>query len=54
MSATEVKMLAKIMPAPSPCKPLKSMSSVIPQAAPQSALATRNSATPEMINHFLP
>ena len=52
MSATEVKMLAKIMPAPSPCNPLKSMSSVIPQAAPQSALATRNSATPAMINHF--
>jgi hypothetical protein len=54
ISATLVNMLEKIMPAPSPCKPRKSISSVIPQAAPQSALAARKSATPAMMNHFLP
>jgi len=54
MSATLVKMLEKIMPAPSPCKPRKRISSVIPHAAPQSALPTRNMATPATMNHFLP
>jgi hypothetical protein len=47
-------MLEKIMPAPSPCRPRKSISSVIPQAAPQSALAAKKITTPEMMNHFLP
>ena len=54
MSATLVKMLEKIMPAPSPCIPRNRISSVIPHAAPQSALAVRKITTPAMMNHFLP
>jgi hypothetical protein len=49
-----VKIFEKMKPAPRPCMPRKIMSSVIPHAAPQSALPTRKIRIPLKMNHLRP